>query len=164
MEKKQSLPSRVYKEACLQVDNEVAQFRNSHNTMNGYYKQTVISPSDRVAESLIKSKNWSLYGKVAAAGGSNPVFGIDALVNERTPFAPTWGTVRSEITEEDLTLLKDLLKKETEVYNKKMDEADDLRVKFNHIASSTKLRITNARTMEELDKILVEFRETLKSL
>ena len=60
--------------------------------------------------------------------------------------------------------MKDLLKKETEVYNKTVAEMENLNVKINHIVSSTKLRIANAATIEELDEIMVDFRETLGSL
>ena len=41
MEKKHHLSQRAYKEACFQVDKEVARFRASSDTTNGRY----ISPS-----------------------------------------------------------------------------------------------------------------------
>ena len=166
MEKKHPLSQRVYKEACFQIDNEVARFRASSETTNGRYTRPsmVPSPAKRVVASLIESKNWSLYGKAAAINGCDPVYGVTALANEFPSLAANWNTVRPEVTEEEITLLKDLLNKETEIYNKTVAECENLHVKIIRIASSTKLRIANAATMDELDKIMVDFRETLGSL
>ena len=166
MEKKHPLSQRVYKEACFQVDNEVARFRASSDTTNGRYirPSMVPSPAKRVVESLIERKNWSLYGKAAAINGCDPVFGVTALANEFPSLAANWNTVRPEVTEEEITLLKDLLKKETKVYNKTVSETENLNAKINRIVSSTKLHIANAVTIEELDKIMADFRKTLRSL
>ena len=166
MEKKHHLSQRAYKEACFQIDKEVARFRSSSDTTNGRYISPVMvpSPAKRVATSLIERKNWSLYGKAAAINNYDPVFGVAALATDAPLLAANWNTVRPDVTEEEITLLKDLLKKETEVYNKTVAEMENLNVKINHIVSSTKLRIANAVTIEELDKIMVDFRETLGSL
>ena len=166
MEKKHPLSQRVYKEACLQIDKEVARFLSSSNTTNGRYTRPsmVPSPAKRVVASLIESKNWSLYGKAAAINGCDPVYGVTALADDVPQLAANWNTVRPEVTEEEMTLLKDLLKKETEVYNKTVAECENLNVRIIRIVSSTKLRIANAESMDELDKIMVDFRETLGSL
>ena len=84
MEKKHHLSQRAYKEACLQIDKEVARFLSSSDTTNGRYISPIMvpSPAKRVATSLIERKNWSLYGKAAAINNYDPVFGVAALATD----------------------------------------------------------------------------------
>ena len=165
MEKKQSLPVRVYKEACFQIDDEVRQFRSSHGIGNGYcnprFNQT--QSSYLVAQRLIKDKNWALLGKATAVGSSNPTFGIDILMNKQ-PHMPHVKDALASVTDKERELLADLMKKETEDYKKTMEKSDTLRTKVDNLASSTKLRVANAGTMEELDKILADFRAELTAM
>ena len=112
MEKKHHLSQRAYKEACLQIDKEVARFRASSDTTNGRYisPSMVPSPAKRVAASLIERKNWSLYGKAAAINKYDPVFGVAALATDAPLLAANWNTVRPEVTDEEITLLKSTAK------------------------------------------------------
>ena len=166
---KNSVPSRVYKEAATQIDMELQQQRMARNVMprNMRYSPAYQGPDPAwaVADKILKSKRYDLYGKLAGSNsGTNVSFGILNIVEDREPLSPTERQVAHDLSKKEREEIKEMYATEKAEAKKSAAKAKTVGDKLDELAGQAKLAIAAATSMDEIEKLVSKFRSDVKEI